>query len=87
MLHFIFTFKDTAPGGKYIEYIQPNITYSSFENFLILSYFFLLIHPKMFYFISGTNHMQEHVMIYGKKDIKKNSSCEMCILIHFCCLK
>lgn len=30
MLHFIFTFKDTAPGGKYIEYIQPNIIYSSF---------------------------------------------------------
>lgn len=57
MLHFIFTFKDTAPGGKYIKYIQPNITYSSFENFFILSYFFLLIHLKMFYFISGTNYM------------------------------
>lgn len=59
MLHFIFIFKDkdTAPGGKCIEYIQPNIIYSLFEKFLFLSYFFLLIHLKMFYFISGTNHM------------------------------
>lgn len=59
MLRFIFMFrdKDTAPGGKYIEYIQPNIIYSLLEKFFILSYFFLLIHLKMFYFISGTNHM------------------------------
>lgn len=59
MLHFIFMCKDkdTAPGGKCIEYIQPNIIYSLFEKFFILSYFFLLIHLKMFCFISGTNHM------------------------------
>lgn len=33
MLHFIFMFKDkdTAPGGKCIEYIQCNIIYSLFE--------------------------------------------------------
>jgi len=59
MLHFIFMFKDkdAAPGGKCIKYIQPNIIYSLTEKFFILSYFFLLIHLKMFYFISGTNHM------------------------------
>lgn len=52
-LHFMF--KDSAPGGTCIGYIQPNVIYSLFEKFFILSYFFLLIHLKMFYFISGTN--------------------------------
>lgn len=56
MLHFIFTFKDkdTAPGGKCIEYVQPNIIGGLSDKFFILSYFFLLIHLKMFYFILGT---------------------------------
>lgn len=33
-LHFIFMFKDkaTAPGGKHIDYIQPNIIYGLFES-------------------------------------------------------
>lgn len=50
VLHFIAMFKDkdAAPGGTCTE--QPNTIYSLFEKFFILSYFFLLIHLKMFYF-------------------------------------
>lgn len=44
MLHFIFMmFKDTAPGGKCIEYMQSNTIYNSFEKFFKL---FLFINPS-----------------------------------------
>lgn len=71
VLHFIAVFEDkgTAPGGKCTE--QPNVTYSLFEKFFILSYFSLLIHLKVFYF-SYESCVRTCNDIWKKKDIKKN---------------
>lgn len=71
VLHFIAVFKDkgTAPGGQCTE--QPNVTYSLFEKFFILSYFSLLIHLKVFYF-SYESYVRTCNDIWKKKDIKRN---------------